>query len=101
MEREKTLGEKVLYLNRRIISVEGLKGTYGHEAPVAMGSCGSTSQSNSLTTGGGKEVSTFFGKEAKLGDGCSCGSNLDNHYHCPKCDERYTDETNVSEGNRT
>lgn len=39
------------------------------------------------------------GAEAKLDNSCSCGSNLDNHYHCPKesggCDKRYSDETHT------
>lgn len=39
--------------------------------------------------------------EASLGDKCSCGANLDNHYHCPGCNKKYADETHVAEGART
>ncbi len=42
-----------------------------------------------------------FSTEGKLGDNCSCGANLDNHYHCPGCDKKYADETNKSAENRT
>lgn len=42
-----------------------------------------------------------FSSEGKVGDNCSCGANLDNHYHCPGCDKKYSDETDRSVENRT
>ena len=32
---------------------------------------------------------------------CSCGENIDNHYHCSKCDKKYSDETNIAVEQRT
>jgi hypothetical protein len=32
---------------------------------------------------------------------CSCGENTDNHYHCPDCDHKFSDETAKTAEQRT
>ena len=88
-------------------SLAYLRDNYGKEPPRVGGSCGSSGKSDSLGSSAGLSFlsgatlsEAVFGNESKECGDCS-STNADNHYHCPGCNKKYSDETSKSEEQRT
>lgn len=72
--------ENIIFVRQeKPLSIAGIMGDFGHKPPKVAGSCGSTSNKNSLTS------SNLFARGSGL-NGLD-GLNEDQEwFHCPKCD---------------
>lgn len=61
VEEERKSGGSVVYMESfKKPTLQDLQAKYGHEAPVAKGSCGAAGQSSNLTIGGGNQIDNFL-----------------------------------------
>jgi hypothetical protein len=99
-EDEKSFIRGVQVLGRRQVQIVGGGGcppNKGVDLGGVFGSSGISTGIDILSNSVGK-----FGVEGLLEEGgCNCENKSDNHYHCPKCDEKYADETKLEPEDRT
>lgn len=82
-------------LGRRQVQVVGGGGCPANKGEDLSGILGSS--------GFNMGIDILSNSVAKFGleKGCGCENKSDNHYHCPKCNMKYDDETKTSAENRT
>jgi hypothetical protein len=95
LEDERAFMRGVQAMGRREVKTVG-----GGGCPPNKGiDLGGISGSSGYSSG----IDILSNSVAKFGTegGCGCLDKSDNHYHCPSCDKKYSDETNKKAEERT